>query len=424
MHHIGESSVPNRPRETLQPSVSCPRTASVHRCARARTINARDSMTAHVSVIVPTFNRSQMLQECVASLLRQTQPPLEIIIVDDGSTDDTAAVARRMPSPVRYFQQSNAGKPAALNFALPHAIGQWIWFFDDDDVALPRSIEARLQALAAAPDARLVISRFIWGKNGTGGELVAGEALQWPQFTARDFYLKFLRTCFAHLNGALIRRDRIAEVGAFRTDLLTSEDYDFTLRAARGEQIAICDEPTFIFRQHGGQRGPHGQHYSASERLRKFADGDAAIGRSIRSTHGLAEYLGLPTDRELDLPSMREALLARLQVMAGKGLLAEVAEDAIALCGVSDRIGAVVDPRMAASLKSAMQERYLTFPLCETPGEALKSFAPLKASAAGRTVLALLARAVAGLAWWQKVSWTERIRLAWLALRLQWMARG
>ena len=127
-------------------------------------------MTAQVSVIVPTFNRAQMLQECVASLLRQTQPPLEIIVVDDGSTDDTAEVVRRMPAPVRYLYKSNAGKPAALNFALPHATGQWIWFFDDDDVALPRSIEARLQALPAAPDARVIISRFVWGRNDAAGD--------------------------------------------------------------------------------------------------------------------------------------------------------------------------------------------------------------------------------------------------------------
>ena len=381
-------------------------------------------MTAQVSVIVPTFNRAQMLQQCVTSLLRQTQPPQEIIVVDDGSTDDTAAVVRRMPPPVRYLHKSNAGKSAALNFALPHASGQWIWFFDDDDVALPNSIEARLHALAAVPDARLIISRFVWGTNGAAGELLAGEALQWPQFSARDFYLKFLRTCFAHLNGALIRRDRISEIGGFRTDLLTSEDYEFTLRVARGEKIAICNEPTFVFRQHSGQRGPHSQRFSASERLRRFADGDAAIGRSIRSTHALAEYLGLPTDRELDMPSAREALLARLLVMAGKGLLAEVAADAIALCQASDQMGATIDPEMAAALKSALQERYLTFPLCEAPHAALESFAPLKASAAGRSALLLFARSVAGLAWWQKLTWAERARLARLALRMGLMARS
>ena len=110
--------------------------------------------------------------------------------------------------------------------------------------------------------------------------------------------------------------------------------------------------------------------------------------------------------------------------MAGKGLLAEVAADAIALCQASDKVGAAIDPRMATALKSALQERYLTFPLCETPDLALKSLAPLQSSAAGRTALGLFARSVAGLAWWQKMTWVERVRLAWLALRLRLMARG
>ncbi len=381
-------------------------------------------MTAPVTVIVPTFSRARMLEQCVTSLLRQTRPPQEIIVVDDGSTDDTSAVVGRMPPPVRYLHQPNAGKPAALNFALPHATGQWIWFFDDDDVALPQSIEWRLQALAQTPDARLVISRFVWGTTGAGGELVAGQTLEWPEFTAQDFYMKFLRSCFAHLNGALIRRDRVAEVGGFRTDMLTSEDYDYTLRAARGERIAVCSEPTFIFRQHEGQRGPGSQRYAASERLRRFADGDAAIGRTIRSTHQLPEYLGLPAGQTLNSPSTCDALLARLQVMAGKGLLAEVAEDAAALCRVRDKLGAPIDPKSAATIKSAIQERYLTFRFCEGADEALRAFEPLRASAAGRTVLFLIARSIAGLAWWQKITARDRIRLAGLALRFRQMARG
>ena len=151
-------------------------------------------------------------------------------------------------------------------------------------------IEVRLLAICARPEVRLVISRFVWGRTDAAGDVVACAALRWPGFTSADFYPKFLRSCFAHLNGALVRRGRIAEVGGFRTDLLASEDYEFTLRVARGQAVALCDEPTFIFRQHGGSRGPDGRQYSADLRLRKFADGDTEIGRSIRSSHELPEY--------------------------------------------------------------------------------------------------------------------------------------
>jgi hypothetical protein len=362
-----------------------------------------------------------MLAECVVSLLGQTHAPFEVLVVDDGSTDGTAAVAHMFPPPVRYFHKPNEGKATALNFALPHARGDWVWFLDDDDVALPRSIELRLDALASVPDAALVISRFLWGASDSSGRVTAGEALQWPDFTAADFYPKFLRSCFAHLNGALVRRTRITEVGGFRTDLLTSEDYDFTLRVARGERIAVCDAPSFIFRQHQGTRGPQGRQYLASERMRKFADGDAEIGRWIRASHRLGEYLGVSPEQELDARATRDALLARLQVMAGKGLLAEVAEDALALSGALDSAGAALDTQAADAFKSAIQERYLAIRMTEAPAETFRLFAPLRRSRAGRSMLRVMARAILGLAWWQQTKFAEKLRLAGLALRLKWL---
>ena len=363
-----------------------------------------------------------MLRQCIDSLLNQTIKPIEIIVVDDGSTDATAALASGFPAVVRYLGKPNEGKGAALNFALPLARGEWIWFFDDDDVALPRSIEARLLAIRARPEASLVISRFLWGQNDAAGNTIAGAALLWPEFTAADFYPKFLRSCFAHLNGALVRRSRIVEVGGFRTDLLTSEDYEFTLRAARGQVVAFCDEPTFIFRQHDGARGPEARQYTADLRLRKFADGDAEIGRSIRSTHELAEYLRLPPERQLDESRLQEALLARLEVMAGKGLPKELADDAYQLAESLDRSGTELDERVADAIKGAMQERYLTFRMVDAPGETYRLLAPLGASVAGRSILNVMARAILGLAWWQNMKLADRGGLVGLALRLQWLA--
>ncbi len=387
--------------------------------AEARTLCVE---TPHITVIVPTFNRASMLRQCIDSLLNQTIKPIQIIVVDDGSTDATAALAGEFPPVVRYLHKHNEGKGAALNYALPLARGEWIWFFDDDDVALPRSIEARLLAIRARPEASLVISRFLWGQNDAAGNIVAGAALLWPEFSAGDFYPKFLRSCFAHLNGALVRRSRIAEVGGFRTDLLTSEDYEFTLRVARGQVVAFCDEPTFIFRQHDGARGPDGRQYPADLRLRKFADGDAEIGRSIRSTHELAEYLGLPPERQLDESRLQEALLARLEVMAAKGLPMELADDAYALAGSLDRTGAELDERCSEAIKRAMQERYLTFRVVGAPGVAYRLLSPLGASAAGRSMLKVMARAILGLAWWQNMELADRVGLAGLALRLRWLA--
>ena len=86
-------------------------------------IVAGAAVKSDVTIVVPTFNRARMLAECLDSLQRQTQPALEIIVVDDGSTDDTAAVVKGRSGSIRYIHQANAGKSAALNRALPHIRG-------------------------------------------------------------------------------------------------------------------------------------------------------------------------------------------------------------------------------------------------------------------------------------------------------------
>ena len=375
-----------------------------------------------VSVIIPTFNRAAMLFECLKSMVDQTRPPLEIVVVDDGSTDTTADVAAAFRPVVRYFHQENRGKPAALNSVVAEARGDWIWFFDDDDVALPDAIESRLDALVGNPGAALVISRFLWGTSDSSGRIVPGAPLQWPEFDAGDFYPKYLRSCFVSLCGMLVKRSLVSSVGPFDAGLLTSEDYDFALRLARGQRVAVCDRATFICRRHSGLRGPPGGRYEASQRERKFADGDREIGHRIRRTHHLAEYIGGVGERHLEPNEVARALLARLQVMAGKGLLAETAEDAAALAQVLDSTGLSLDERTAENLKGALQERYLTFRMCEAPVETFRRFAPLRSSPAGRSMLKVIARSILGLAWWQRVSTLERIQLARLAVRLRWAA--
>ena len=230
--------------------------------------------------------------------------------------------------------------------------------------------------------------------------------------------MRLLRSCVVHLNGILVRRGRIADVGEFRTDLLTSEDYEYTLRLARGVPVAICPAPTFVFRQHAGMRGPSGNRYSAADRLRKFARGDAEIGRSLRSSHHLAEFLGYSADHALSAADLCNALLARLEVMAGKGLVAELAEDAVALAHALDTSGRRIDQETAAILKLAMQQHYLMLHLAESTRNALAALAPLSLSTSGREMLYLIARAVAGAASWQPLHGRERVRLVILSARL------
>ena len=92
-----------------------------------------------VSIIVPTFNRARYLPECLDSLLAQTFPATEIIDVNDSSTDDTARVIRPYLDRITYVEKENGGKSTALNLVLPGIQSDYLWIFDDDDVALPAS---------------------------------------------------------------------------------------------------------------------------------------------------------------------------------------------------------------------------------------------------------------------------------------------
>ena len=100
-----------------------------------------------ISVIIPAYNREKLLPQTLESLLRQTLPAEEIIVVDDGSTDRTAAVAESFGEPVRVIHQENSGPAAARNRGFLESLGEFIHFFDSDDLALPNKHEVQMKAL-------------------------------------------------------------------------------------------------------------------------------------------------------------------------------------------------------------------------------------------------------------------------------------
>src|SRR5450756_2616592 len=109
-----------------------------------------------VSILVPTFNRANYIAECLDSLLAQTMPALEIIVIDDGSEDGTSELLKHYGQRIRYIRKDNGGEDTAGNLGVALARGEFIWIFGDDDVALPRAIANRVAALQARPDAGFI----------------------------------------------------------------------------------------------------------------------------------------------------------------------------------------------------------------------------------------------------------------------------
>jgi glycosyltransferase involved in cell wall biosynthesis len=284
-----------------------------------------------ITVIVPTYNRGHYIEQCLDSLLAQSVPALEILVIDDGSQDDTAQRVARYAGQVTYIGKSNGGKPSAVNLGLQRARGEWIWIFDDDDVALPHANAQRLQALAAQPGAGFVYGAHLIGHEGPNGEVIPERQHTPPPPQPGSLFFELMRSCFWHLGTALVRRSLYLQLDGLDPALLSGEDYDFQIRLARVADAAYCAQPMFVFRQHEGVRGAQSIRYTAAERSRVFRHHSQAVGLKLRAAVPLGEYLVPPhgpmSSAEFAHESHAAALLNRMEVMGNHGCVNELLQD-------------------------------------------------------------------------------------------------
>lgn len=203
---------------------------------------------ARLSVIVPSYNYAHFLPVCLDSVLGQGITELELIVVDDGSSDDTAAVVARYPT-VRYLTQTNQGLSAARNTGLRHSSGDYLLFLDADDLLGRYSLAARL-AFQHATGARLSVCR--------NRQFHTLDADRQPRAGARwylppgDLDLRLLNFNLAPPHAWLMHRQVCEDVGQFDTSLRACEDYDYWLRAlACGHQPQYCPAGEVLYRKHG-----------------------------------------------------------------------------------------------------------------------------------------------------------------------------
>ncbi len=194
-------------------------------------------MARSVSVVIPTYNQEKFLAEAIASVRAQAWPDLEVIVVDDGSTDGTADLLLRLEAEggLRWFRQENAGAAAARNRGIREARKEWVAFLDADDFWLPGKLAAQFEALRQSPAAGLcytdVLIRF---EDGEERELACRPS-------ARPLLWELLTSNFFATPTALVRRDCFGRVGLFDAELRTGEDWDMWLRlAAHFDSIRVA----------------------------------------------------------------------------------------------------------------------------------------------------------------------------------------
>ena len=239
-----------------------------------------------VSVVIPAYNYGRFLAEAIDSAFSQTLPPLEVIVVDDGSTDETAEVLARYGDRLRVFQRQNGGVAAARNFGAAQASGDVLAFLDADDIWVPHKLEMQMARLQRDPDLGMVHCGLeVFDNNGkTEIRLDGLEGHIAPAM------LQFEKTRFVATGSTMFISKRIfEELGGFDPRLSPSEDWDLCYRIATRYRIACVREPLVRYRLHGS--GIHlniaGMEKSFLLALDKiFAAGDQAVQPLRRPAYG------------------------------------------------------------------------------------------------------------------------------------------
>lgn len=211
-----------------------------------------------ISVIVPAYNCAAYLGSALDSIFAQSYPQLEVLVVDDGSTDGTVAVAQRYGERVRVISQTNAGPAAARNRGLASARGEFIAFLDGDDLWLEGKLLQQARYLLRRPEASIVYGHFHrWESRPDGSFSPADEFATGATEESLDpalsgwIYHRLLIDSEVHIITALIRATVIDEIGIFDETLKVGEDYDFWLRVSRRFQLYKLARPLALYRIHG-----------------------------------------------------------------------------------------------------------------------------------------------------------------------------
>lgn len=205
-------------------------------------------MAPRVSIIIPTYNRSRLLAEALASVASQTCRDFETLVIDDGSEEDIASVCAAATIPVRCIRIDRAGPAAARNAGIEAATGELLAFLDSDDLWLPQHLARTIAILDAQPDVGLVYHPYLT-VDELGRAVPLRRSLSLPSgFITRQL----LADDMVATPTVVCRRDLVLRAGGFDPSLPTGEDYDLFLRLSLLCPFVALPEPLLLRRRHPG----------------------------------------------------------------------------------------------------------------------------------------------------------------------------
>ncbi len=214
-----------------------------------------------ISVIIPSYNRAHTLKRALDSVLAQTRPADEIIVIDDGSTDTTEQLITQRYPQITYIKQANQGVSAARNTGIKTATGEWLALLDSDDEWLPNKLKTQLALLEQYPGHKLIHSNEIWIRHGV-------RVNQMKKHAKKGGYIfqHCLALCAISPSAVMIHKDLFAEIGLFDETLPACEDYDLWLRITARYPVLYCEEA--LIKKYGGHDDQLSQQHWGMDRFR------------------------------------------------------------------------------------------------------------------------------------------------------------
>ncbi len=190
-----------------------------------------------ISVVIPTYNRYEFLKRALDSVYTQTYTVGEVIVIDDGSTDETSQIKKDFPY-IKYIYQENAGVSSARNLGIKNASYEWIAFLDSDDTWHEDKLQLQVELHQSKPDLKMSYTDESWVRD----DKVVKIPKKFRKFGG-DIFNESLSHCIIAPSATLLHCDLIEEVGDFDESLEVCEDYDLWLRIALKYEIGLVDKP-------------------------------------------------------------------------------------------------------------------------------------------------------------------------------------
>jgi len=208
-----------------------------------------------VSVVIPTYNHAKYVTKAVESVLIQTYPNIEIIVVDDGSTDNTTEVLRPYLAKIQYIYKQNGGTSSALNCGINQATGKYICWLSADDMFMPEKTAKQVFLMEHDGPFGFSYTSFTFvDAVGKAGDVINSFYYE----NKKDMVLKLMEGCFINGSTVMMQKSALEKTGGFDETLPTAHDYDMWFRLLRNYPCGFLDEQLLKYRWHGENMSLYG----------------------------------------------------------------------------------------------------------------------------------------------------------------------